>query len=267
MPTLRDLGLSEYESRVYRSLLEMGPTTAKELSTRSDVPMGRIYDVLNDLETRSLIRSQTASRPKKYVAVEAKTALDRLLETKQEELEQQRSQYEEIASELKSNLQSADPVDEPFWTAAVGDEDAAELIVERIETADEQITLVTATTALYMDLDTVGEQIVDELEAAIGRGVSVSVLMDPNVVDGLPESVGRQYRYHLQNHREFEVRVGENLTATSALIDGDELCIEVPHPTDGAELFGVINLKDPGFVANVREAVDGSWERAKELEL
>ena len=267
MATLRDLGLSEYESRVYRSLLEMGPTTAKELSDRSDVPMGRIYDVLNGLETRNLIRSQTASRPKKYVAVEADTALDRLLETKREELEQKVSQYEEIASELKTNLERADPVDEPFWTAALGEQEAADLLVERIATADERIVLVTATTALYMDLDTVGERIVDELEDAIERGVSVSVLMDPDVVDGLPQSVGRRYRYHLQNHRNFEVRVGANLTATSASIDGTELCLEVPHPTDAAELFGVINLKDPGFVANVREAVDSSWEQADRLEL
>ena len=44
MSSLRDLGLSEYEARAYRSLLETGPTTAKELSRASDVPMGRIGD-------------------------------------------------------------------------------------------------------------------------------------------------------------------------------------------------------------------------------
>ena len=74
MASLRDLGLSEYEERAYRSLLETGPTTAKELSRTSDVPMGRIYDVLNSLETHNLVRSQAASRPKKYVAVSDSTA-------------------------------------------------------------------------------------------------------------------------------------------------------------------------------------------------
>ena len=67
MASLRDLGLSEYEASAFRSLLDTGPTTAKELSRASDVPMGRIYDVLNSLETYQLVRSQTASRPKKYV--------------------------------------------------------------------------------------------------------------------------------------------------------------------------------------------------------
>jgi sugar-specific transcriptional regulator TrmB len=43
MASLRDLGLSEYEARAFRSLLDTGPTTAKELSRGSDVPMERIY--------------------------------------------------------------------------------------------------------------------------------------------------------------------------------------------------------------------------------
>ncbi len=267
MATLRDLGLSEYESRAYRSLLQTGPTTAKELSRASDVPMGRIYDVLNSLETHELIRSQTASRPKKYAPVEPETALDRLLETKRSELESQITQYEEIATELEDQLETADPVDEPFWTAALGGDEATDLLVERIAAADEEVVLVTATTASYVDLDVVGEEIVDELEAAIERDVSVSVLMHPDVVDGLPESVGRRYRYHLQNHREFEVRVGTSLTATFALIDDGELCIEVPHPTNAAELFAIINLKDREFVANVRDAFEPQWEQATTLKL
>ncbi len=267
MATLRDLGLSEYESRAYRSLLQTGPTTAKELSRASEVPMGRIYDVLNSLETHDLIRSQTASRPKKYAPVEPETALDRLLETKRSDLEAQITQYEEIAAELEETLDTADPVDEPFWTAALGGDEATDLLVERIAAADEQVVLVTATTASYVDLDVVGEEIVDELEAAIERDVSVSVLMHPDVVDGLPESVGRRYRYHLQNHRAFEVRVGTDLTATFALIDDGELCIEVPHPTNAAELFAIINLKDREFVANVRKAFNPQWKAATVLEL
>ncbi len=70
--------------------------------------------------TYSLVRSQTASRPKKYVAVEPDTALDRLLEDEKRELQEKVGQYEEIVDDLSSQLESADPVEEPFWTAAVG---------------------------------------------------------------------------------------------------------------------------------------------------
>src|SRR6056297_3381617 len=112
MASLRDLGLSEYEARAYRSLLDAGPTTAKELSRASDVPMGRIYDVLSSLETQSLARSQSASRPKKYVAVEPDTALNRLLDDKLAELNEQAEQYEGIVDDLTSQLDVASPVEE-----------------------------------------------------------------------------------------------------------------------------------------------------------
>lgn len=265
MASLRDLGLSEYESRAYQSLLQTGPTTAKELSRSSDVPMGRIYDVLNSLETHNLIRSQTASRPKKYVAVEPETALDRLLETKREELEEKITQYEEIADELESELETADPVDEPFWTAALGGSEAGDLLVERTASAGDRIVFVAGDTASYVDLEVVGEEIAEELEEALERDVTVSLLLHPDVVDGLPESVGRRYRYNLKNHDNFEVRVARNMTATFALIDEEEVCIEVPHPTDASELFAIINLKDPEFVAGVQDAFDPRWQEAEQL--
>lgn len=122
MVSLRDLGLSEYEARAYRSLLQTGPTTAKELSRASDVPMGRIYDVLNTIEQHNLVRSQSASRPKKYVAVEPATALDRLLDDKKRELDERAEQYETIVEQLAGELETAEHVEETFWTAAVGPE-------------------------------------------------------------------------------------------------------------------------------------------------
>ena len=129
MVSLRDLGLSEYESRTYRALLDRGPATAKELSSSSGVPMGRIYDVLNGLEGNGLVRSQAASRPKKYVAVEPDTALDRLVETRKRELDQQAERYESVATELVNDLDAAAPVDGQFWTAAVGPEETVELLL------------------------------------------------------------------------------------------------------------------------------------------
>src|SRR6056297_3398596 len=152
MASLRDLGLSEYEARAYRALLNTGPTTAKDLSRASEVPMGRIYDVLNSLETQNIVRSQTASRPKKYVAVEPETALDRLLDDKKEELEAKAEQYEDIVSELGDQLEAGDHVDEPFWTAAVGPEETLNLLLERLAAADDRIVIVGSPPAQQLDI-------------------------------------------------------------------------------------------------------------------
>jgi len=267
MASLRDLGLSEYESRAYRSLLETGPTTAKELSRASDVPMGRIYDVLNSLETHNLVRSQTASRPKKYVAVEPDTALDRLLANKKRELDEQAEQYEEIVDELGDQLEPTEPVDEPFWTAALGPAEASDLLIERLTTADEHIAMVAGAPTQQLNLDEMGEHVLDELERALDRGVSVSILMRPELVDSLPRSVGNRYRSYLQDDDDFNVRTSQNVTGTFELIDYAEVCIEVPHPLDAGGTFAVIDLKDSDFAADVNDMFQPRWNDATPLKL
>lgn len=259
MANLRDLGLSEYEARAYRSLLKTGPTTAKELSRVSDVPMGRIYDVLNTLETYDLVRSQTASRPKKYVAVEPDTALDRLLADKRAELEAQAEQYEEIVAELSDSLESADPVEESFWTAAVGPEETLELLLERLAAADDRIRVVGSPPARQVGIVEATERVVDELVAALERGVEVSLLVRPALFETLPEAVNREYYQRLDPYENYEVRASEHVSTTFELIDDTEVCIEVPHPLGREETFGVIDLKDPEFTADVSEAFADHW--------
>lgn len=267
MANLRDLGLSEYEARVYRSLLDTGPTTAKELSRVSDVPMGRIYDVLNNIQTYNLIRAQTASRPKKYVAVEPQSALDRLLEDKRQELEEKAKQYESIVDELVGELETGDPVEDQFWTAAVGPADTVELLLERLDAADERILIVAANSSPQFDLETVGDRVASHLEAALERGVEISLLMTRELVSSLPESVGERYTNSLSNHPQFTVRTSTELESTFNLVDDIEVCIEVKNPLDSDEAFAMIDLKDPNFAADVHEAFVRNWERADSLSL
>ncbi|MFC7176084.1 TrmB family transcriptional regulator [Halosegnis marinus] len=268
MADLRDLGLSEYEERTYRALLDSGATTAKELSRDSDVPMGRIYDVLNSLEQYDLVRSQTASRPKKYAAVEPNTALDRLLDDKKRELEAKRTQYEEIVSELQGELESADPPEETFWTAAVGGDETAELLVERVAAADDSVVMcLSAYTPQLFDIDRYGTEILDELVGAVERGATVKLLMRRELVPTLPEEIGRRYRKALAAHDRFEVRTVAELSGTFTLVDGVETVVEVPHPLDREETFGVIDLKDRAFAASVREPFEPRWAEAEPLVL
>ena len=265
MSSLRDLGLSEYEARAYRALLRTGPTTAKDLSRASEVPMGRIYDVLNSLEQHSLVRSQAASRPKKYVAVEPDAALDRLLAEKKQELEAQAEQYETVVEELSTELEAGEPVESGFWTAAVGPEETTDLLLERIAAAERRMIVVAGAPATGFDLGTVGEAVTAELETALDRGVEIRVLLSPEAVDALPRSVGRRYSAELADHDEFEVRTVSDVNGTFNVFDGVEVCIEVPHPLSGDEPFAMIDLKDVEFAADVTERFEPRWAEAEPL--
>ena len=265
MADLRDLGLSEYESRAYRALLDVGPATAKELSDASGVPMGRVYDVLNSLERHRLARSQAASRPKKYLAVEPDAALDRLLADRRRELDEKAEQYERVAEELSSELEAGEPVEEQFWTAAVGAEDTADLLLERLAAADERVVMIAATPASGLDIGAVGQRVAEELEAALERGVEVSLLLSEDLPGTLPESVGERYADRMAGHPDFEVRTAAGVRGTFTLVDDSEVCMEVPSPVDPDESFAMIDLKDLEFAGDAREAVRGRWEESEPL--
>jgi sugar-specific transcriptional regulator TrmB len=266
MATLRDLGLSEYESRAYLELLDQGPTTAKQLSEASDVPMGRIYDVLNGLEGDGLVRSQAASRPKKYVAVEPESALDRLVETRKRELNQQAERYESIATELEDELEATGSVEGQFWTAAVGPEETVELLLERLSAADRRVHYVAGPPATQIDLDEVGWRVLEAFEAALDRGVAVDVLLDPALAESVPETLAGQFASRLGGYEQYRSRTAAAVDGTFTVVDGEEVCIEVPNPLDATGVFAMIDVKDVAFADEVRTVFESRWQESTPLE-
>ena len=265
MASLSDLGLSEYEARVYRALLDTGPATAKELSHASEVPMGRIYDVLNGLESRHLVRSQTASRPKKYMAVEPSTALDRLLEEKRRELDERAEQYEAVVEQLQRDLDAPEPVgDEGFWTAALGPDESLTLFLERLDAAEDRIIMIASTPEAGFDLSAVSDRVGDHRESALDRGVTVQVLVSRDLAVTVPASVGERYNT-LAASDGFSLRVTDDVHGSFTLIDRAEVCIEVANPLDPGEALALIDLKDPSFASDVFEEFEPRWEAATPL--
>ncbi|MFB6082429.1 MAG: TrmB family transcriptional regulator [Halanaeroarchaeum sp.] len=266
MADLKDLGLSEYEASAYRALLETGPATAKELSDASGVPMGRIYDVLGSIESQHLVRSQAASRPKKYVAVEPDTALERLLEDRKRELEETAEQYEAVVDELQRDLEHPVSPEDGFWTAALGPTDSLSLLLERIDAAENHLRIITGTPSSSFELGEVGGQVIEHLERALEDGVIVSMLIDRELNRQLPADVTERYASAIVGYDDFEVRVAESaIDGNITIIDEREVCLEVLNPLDPDESFALINLKDVGFAGDVNQEFDPIWSRADRL--
>ena len=62
---LREVGLTEYETRAYLSLLERGAMTASEVSGHGGVPYSKVYETLNSLERKGWIEAERG-RPSRY---------------------------------------------------------------------------------------------------------------------------------------------------------------------------------------------------------
>jgi sugar-specific transcriptional regulator TrmB len=265
MADLRDLGLSEYEASAYRALLETGPATAKELSEASGVPMGRIYDVLGSIEAQHLVRSQAASRPKKYAAVEPDTALDRLLEDRKRELDEKADQYEAVVDELAHDLEHPTEPADGFWTAELGPENSIELLLERIDAAEEHILIISGTLSSSFDLGDVGGQVIEHLVQALDRGVTVWMLIDAALERELPPDVTRRYADAILEYDRFDVRVNQAVDGNITIIDRAEVCLELSNPVSPEESFAMIDLQDTSFASEVRRSFEDTWENAERI--
>lgn len=73
--TLRSMGLTEYEARIYYALVKYGPQSAKEISTKSGVPKNRIYESVDRLERNGFIE-EIPDVPKKYQVTNPSLVLD-----------------------------------------------------------------------------------------------------------------------------------------------------------------------------------------------
>lgn len=261
MESLCDLGVSSYEAQAYRGLLAIGSGTAQEVSEEAEVPMGRVYDALNGLESRGLVRVQTAGEPKRYAPVEPDAAVDRLIEARRRELRAEIESYEAGRDDLVERLDAIRRPIDRFWTATVGPDETVELLLERIDGADERIVLVAATLLDRFD-DRVRERLLEAVLDALGRGVEVWVLLSPSVLDAATGTMGDDRAALVLDRGGLTARVSERLHGNFHLIDGREVCLALAHPLDPDRLFGMIDVHDEQFAERVADNFRDVWAAA-----
>lgn len=67
VPTLKRLGLTEYEAKIYAAVVRAGSKTAGELSFLSGVPRTKLYGSLRSLEKKGLVRT-VSRKPETFAA-------------------------------------------------------------------------------------------------------------------------------------------------------------------------------------------------------
>lgn len=82
---LDKINLTQYEKKVYLSLLRIGNSKSREISKESGVSYGRIYEILSKLDEKGLI-STFSTEPKTFEAIEPKKSLEIFLQRKEDEL-------------------------------------------------------------------------------------------------------------------------------------------------------------------------------------
>jgi len=101
---LSEVGLNEYESRAYLTILEGGVLVAREISDRSSIPYAKVYQVLESLINKQLILGDEG-RPKKFQSKSPKIALyERLNAMEKEWRENHKKREKLVANSMKELL-------------------------------------------------------------------------------------------------------------------------------------------------------------------
>ncbi|UCG95126.1 MAG: TrmB family transcriptional regulator [archaeon] len=99
--TLRKIGMTEYEARIYLVLVKHGSQSAKEIATKSGVPKNRIYESVERLQREGFIE-EIPGTPKRYSAVNPEGPLGERLESLEDAKKNLEALYEKSKGKTES---------------------------------------------------------------------------------------------------------------------------------------------------------------------
>ncbi len=219
---LQQLGFTSYESKAYVALLESQPSGAYDIAKRSGVPTSKVYETINKLLRRNILRfadENVADNPQ-YVALPP--------ESLSEQLNQQvKSQTKELLPLLKSLKTSEEPdFIWPLTTIASFREKAESLV----QTAQKSILISCWPEELGW--------LSPALKAAEGKGIQIALVHFGQTA----EQIGATY-HHPVEQTIYAEKGGRGLTLVT---DGSAVII---GSLKDDELIDASWSKSPAFVA------------------
>lgn len=144
---VQEYGLTEYEARAYLALLDLEVATASKVARLSRVPRTKIYQALEGLETKKLVRV-IPERPKRFVAQPFINYMNQLERDLKREAEQLASKKEDVAAEFMPK--GTAELEEPGQFVMVRSRaNVTEKLMGLIERADESILVLGSEMALH----------------------------------------------------------------------------------------------------------------------
>ena len=206
---LRELGLTEYETNAYLTLLEKGMLTASECSASSGVPRPRCYDVLRSLMEKGLVKMEPG-RPTRYAVIPPDIGLRNLYKNYKDSLERDLEIKERSVRLLSSQLsqiynrETLDNIEEYVW---VSKEEFNPL--SYVEMLDEASTMFYIITPYSESIDS-EKQFYRSLLEALKRGLKIKLIQPISGIvnfgayDKLVEE-GMQIKHILNPHGFFSI--------------------------------------------------------------
>ena len=208
--------LNLYEVKVWAALLSRGTSTAGELSSISDVPRSRTYDILESLDKKGFIVMKLG-KPIKFVALKPEEVIERVKRNLAKETQEKTKRLEtmkgdEVLEELNTlfteGIKFVEPAD--LSGSLRGRQNLYNHIDMMIRTAEKTITIITTKEGLNRKL----EALLPSMEKCKKRGVKIKIAAP---IDSNNIKVARDLK------KVAEVKNMEKMRARFVIVDSNQI--------------------------------------------
>jgi len=200
---LRELGLTEYETRAYLALLEKGVLTASQVSEYSGVPYSKVYETLGMLERKGWIETEQGRPGRHY----PKAPSEALATVKLQMEEKVKSWEKTILGDLQALYEKREIREKPDIWILRGEFNILAKLEEMLDKA--RTELMVAAPAFAETLSGIFAPILMRLQ---GRGVKILFM-----------AVGKAEKWDLQEIASIaEVRMRNHMFGGGVIVDGKE---------------------------------------------
>ena len=249
--------LNLYEVKVWTALLSRGTSTAGELSSISDVPRSRTYDILESLEKKGFIVMKLG-KPIKFVALKPEEVIERVkknlvVEASNKSKRLENLKGDEVLGELNTlftdGIKFVEHAD--LSGALKGRQNIYNHLDMLIREAQSTITLVTTEEGLSRKL----EVLLPSLEKAKKRGVTIRVA---GPITSKNKEVAKEF------NKVAEIRNVEDLKARFLIIDSEQIMFMLlddkeVHPTYDLGVW----INTEFFAQALEQLFDIAWKDMK----
>jgi len=276
---LKSVNLSNYEINTYMTLLISNPLRASEISERSGVPIGRIYDILEKLKEKGLIEIQE-SRPKMYKSLPFNFAFQNIIAHKITENQRKISNLYETARILESKVFNSDllirqETSKTFWSTEFNINSILALYIRNVRELKEELLISSFVNRRILSIIRYAKNYFLEILKALNRGVQVKYLWSPELSNRflvnsqidknqiIFKKLKKEIKelFSLSTDIEgFEIKYIPKIIPTHFIIfDKKRVIIKMQNPLRTSEIFATMNVLDPNLAVELRGIFLNIW--------
>jgi len=243
---MESLGLTSYEIKVYLSLLEQGSMTASDISKISGVPYSKIYEVLNSLDNKVWLESDS-SRPQKFYPKSPSTALEAVRLQKEIEI---KNNEEIIKNELIPIYEKSGIREKPEIWVVRGFYNIAGKVNEIIQNSQRELLI-----ALPQLAQDIAKSLQPMLRTLHDKGIRIVVLVSEGTSTEIIKAISRIA----------DVRIKNNMFGGGVIGDGIQVLILLGEEgnRNGSSEPIAIWAEHPGLAVYAKDYFNYLWNDAR----